>query len=198
MARVLLALGQKMPAVEVMQQAQYRLQELRERSGNIQPIIALAVDYGVRFWLAQGDFFTAEHWLDEMDVSIQDEIKSEKLASYLLLARLYLAQNRLGETEGLLERIDTMKDAAMAVRPVIECHILQAMLYQAQGEQQRALDLVSEALLLAEPEGFIRLFVDEGQPMVNLLQAAARQRINFFLQNIPIWVMTCIPFIPML
>src|SRR5262249_28006070 len=52
---------------------------------------------------------------------------------------------------------------------VIEMRLLQALAYQMQGEENQALDVLSEAIRLAEPEGYIRSFVDEGMPMERLL-----------------------------
>ena len=50
--------------------------------------------------------------------------------------------------------------------------VLQAVALQAHGEQEKAVQLLCDALALAEPGGFIRLFVDEGRPMAQLLSAA--------------------------
>ncbi|MCP4419648.1 MAG: helix-turn-helix transcriptional regulator [Chloroflexi bacterium] len=177
LARVLSALGQELQAAEVIQQAEYLLQELRERSGNVQPVIIVAANYGVRYWLTQGDLATAEAWLAKMGMSLDGQIKPEHFADYLLRARLYLAQNRLEETAVLLQQIDSIVDAKTAVRPLIECRLLQALVYQAQGNQQQAITALSVALSLAEPQGFVRLFVDEGEPMARLLTAAAQQGI---------------------
>ena len=53
--------------------------------------------------------------------------------------------------------------------------ILQALAHQAHGERDKAVDLLAEALALAQPGGFVRAFVDEGPAMAQLLgRAAAR------------------------
>jgi LuxR family maltose regulon positive regulatory protein len=58
---------------------------------------------------------------------------------------------------------------------VIEILVLQAMALQAQGKIDQALTPLERALSLAEPEGYVRTFVDEGPPMAQLLrQAVAR------------------------
>jgi LuxR family maltose regulon positive regulatory protein len=53
--------------------------------------------------------------------------------------------------------------------------VLQAVALQAHGETGKAVQLLCDALALAEPGGFIRLFVDEGRPMAQLLSKAAAQ-----------------------
>jgi LuxR family maltose regulon positive regulatory protein len=52
---------------------------------------------------------------------------------------------------------------------------LHALLHERQGERQTALDLLGHAVALAEPGGFIRLFVDLGAPMASLLERLHRQ-----------------------
>jgi LuxR family maltose regulon positive regulatory protein len=59
---------------------------------------------------------------------------------------------------------------------VIEILILQSLAHQAQGDQPRALASLVRALTLAEPEGYVRIFVDEGEPMVALLERVNASR----------------------
>jgi LuxR family maltose regulon positive regulatory protein len=56
--------------------------------------------------------------------------------------------------------------------------VLQAVALQAQGEKDKAVHLLGAALALAEPEGFLRIFIDEGAPMAQLLSEAAAQGIR--------------------
>ena len=58
----------------------------------------------------------------------------------------------------------------------LKAMVLQAVALHAHGEKDKAVQLLGEALALAEPGGFIRLFVDEGPPMAQLLSEAAAQR----------------------
>ena len=60
---------------------------------------------------------------------------------------------------------------------VIEILVLQALAHQAQGDIPAALVPLERALTLAEPEGYVRIFVDEGPPMAALLEAAAKHGI---------------------
>ena len=59
---------------------------------------------------------------------------------------------------------------------VIEILVLQALAHQMQGDIPAALVPLERALTLAEPEGYVRIFVDEGPPMAALLEAAAKRR----------------------
>ena len=59
---------------------------------------------------------------------------------------------------------------------VIEILVLQALAHQMQGDIAAALVPLERALTLAEPEGYVRIFVDEGPPMAALLEAAAKRQ----------------------
>ena len=91
---------------------------------------------------------------------------------YLVLARLLIVQGRLDESARLLQRLQIAAEAGGRYSKVIEIRLLQALTFQAGGETDRALSALEGALSLAEPEGFIRIFVDEGRPMARLLYQA--------------------------
>jgi len=62
---------------------------------------------------------------------------------------------------------------------VIEVLVLQAIAYQQQGADEPAMQAFTEALTLAEPEGYMRTFLDEGQPVAKLLYQAIASRHSF-------------------
>ena len=77
----------------------------------------------------------------------------------------------------LLERLLQAAEEGGRTGSVIEILVLQALAHQAQGDIPAALACLERALTLAEPEGYVRIFVDEGPPMASLLRAAAKQGI---------------------
>src|SRR5262249_35998849 len=88
-------------------------------------------------------------------------------------ARVYLAQ---GDPSAALARLLPWRRQVEAKRwedERLKVMVLQAVALQAQGEKDKAMHLLCDALALAEPGGFIRLFVDEGRPMAHLLSEAA-------------------------
>jgi LuxR family maltose regulon positive regulatory protein len=131
-----------------------------------------------RLWLAQGKLENAIQWIRERDLSTdgknkpQQEIDFFSLFDYLVLARIRIANGQLQEAIGLLDHLLVAAEAGGRIEKVIEIKILQALTFQAGGETDRALSRLKQALALAEPEGFIRIFVDEGPPMVRLLHEA--------------------------
>jgi LuxR family maltose regulon positive regulatory protein len=87
---------------------------------------------------------------------------------HLALARLFVAQGR-AEASGFLARLlDTARDGGRT-GSVIRILALQALSLQRQGETTRALAMLEQALSLAEPQGYVRTFVDEGAAMQRLL-----------------------------
>jgi LuxR family maltose regulon positive regulatory protein len=77
------------------------------------------------------------------------------------------------EAMGLLERLLQAAEEGGRMGSVIEILVLQALAHEAQGESPSALVPLERALTLAEPEGYVRIFVDEGRPMAQLLSEAA-------------------------
>jgi len=78
---------------------------------------------------------------------------------------------------GLLERLLQAAEEGKRAGSVIEILVLQALAHQAQGNIPTALVSLERALRLAEPEGYVRMFVDEGPAMAHLLREAATSGI---------------------
>src|SRR5262249_18463505 len=92
-------------------------------------------------------------------------------------ARVCLAR---GDPAGALAQVAAWRREAEArhwLDERLKCQVLEALAQQAQGARAQALAALSEALALAEAGGLVRLFVDEGAPMAQLLRAAAEQGI---------------------
>jgi LuxR family maltose regulon positive regulatory protein len=92
-------------------------------------------------------------------------------------ARVFIAQGNPVAALDLLEPYRLQMEAKGWADELLKVMVLQVVALQAQGEKDRAVQLLGEALALAEPGGFVRLFVDEGSPMAQLLREAASQGI---------------------
>ena len=86
-------------------------------------------------------------------------------------------ERSIHEAMGLLERLLQAAEAGGRTGSVIEILVLQALAHEAQGDSPSALAPLERALTLAEPEGYVRVFVDEGTPMARLLSEAAAHGI---------------------
>jgi LuxR family maltose regulon positive regulatory protein len=88
-----------------------------------------------------------------------------------VLARLLIGQGRPAEAVQVLAPVAPIAERRRRTGLLIECLAIQALAWQAQGDLDRALEVLGRALLAGEPEGYVRVFVDEGQPMKALLSA---------------------------
>jgi LuxR family transcriptional regulator, maltose regulon positive regulatory protein len=130
-----------------------------------------------RLLLAQGDVTEAERWVRERGLGADDEPAYPTEAEYLVLARLLLAQNLPGPAVLLLERLYAAAAAQGRVGSAIETRALLALALAADGKEEPALSALAEALTLGHPEGYVRVFADEGAPMRALLgRVGASQR----------------------
>jgi len=137
-----------------------------------------------RLLLAQGNFNAAAHWARRSGLSPEDETDYEREAHYLILIRVLIAQaaleaggihplslatDPLQDADSLLERLHGAALAGRRMGRVIEIRFLQALSRSLQQKTKLALNGLEEALSLAEAEGYLRLFVDEGWPAYQLL-----------------------------
>jgi LuxR family maltose regulon positive regulatory protein len=178
MARIQEAQGDLDAALDLLDQAE-RLYEANF-SPNVRPIAARKA----RLWAAQGRLDEAFRWAHEQGLSVDDELSYLSEFEHLTLARVLSAQFRCDGGDDsickaleLLERLLQAAEEGMRMGSVIEISALLALAHAAQGDIPLALASLERALTLAEPEGYLRLFVDEGLPMAVLLQEAAKHGI---------------------
>ena len=119
--------------------------------------------------LAQGNLTLAARWVQERQLGVDDELSSPRDIEYLTLARLLITQHRPDEAQPLLARLLLLAESERRMGNALEILVLQVVAQYACGDEAGAMERLSQALSLAEPEGYIRLFVDEGVPMVHLL-----------------------------
>jgi LuxR family maltose regulon positive regulatory protein len=130
-----------------------------------------------RIWLAQDKLEAASQWVQERGLSIDGELPFLREIEYIVLARLLMAQGRLNETTRLLQRLLEAAEAGGRTTRAIEILMLQALALQTGGDIAQAMTTLERALTLAEPGGYIRIFVDEGPPMGRLLYEALSRGI---------------------
>ena len=91
---------------------------------------------------------------------------------HLTLARVFIVQGKLDEAFELLDWLHQTAGAAGRTRSVIEILMLKSLTWQTYGDTSHAVSALEEAISLAEPEGYIRLFADEGPMLSELLRRA--------------------------
>jgi LuxR family maltose regulon positive regulatory protein len=122
-----------------------------------------------RLALAQGRTADAVRWVREQRLGVEDEPSYPHEPAYLVLARLLLVEQAPERALGLLERWLPLAVTQERTGSIIELRALQALALAASGDEPAALAALAEALTLAWPEGYVRVFVDEGAPMASLL-----------------------------
>ena len=147
---------------------------------NVRPVPALKA----RVWIAQGEWGEALGWAREQGLSVDDDLSYLREFEHITLARVLLARYQderaeasIHEATRLLERLLRAAEQGARTGRVLEILVLQALAHQARNDIPAALASLQRALTLAEPEGYVRVFVDEGLPMAALLRAAAKQGI---------------------
>ncbi len=139
------------------------------------PPIARAGNAGghVLIALAQGDLATATHWADQVKKEAGASDPSGFLQGFIQ-AHLLLAQNEKAAAAEILERLHAGAVQAGRQSMIIEMCVLQAL---AAPTPTAALAFLTDALVLTQPEGYVRTFIDKGEPMAVLLRQVAVQGI---------------------
>jgi len=140
---------------------------------DVRPLSALVA----RLQLVQGRVNDALLWVNERGLSIKDDLSYLREFEHITLARVMIAQYKqdkanhvIQDTIGFLERLLKAAEDGGRLGSIIEILVLQALAYQAVEDIPHALSALESALPLAEPEGYNRIFVDEGPPMESLLK----------------------------
>ena len=178
MARIRAAEGDLGGALDLLDEAD-RLY-VSDFSPDVRPVSALRA----RVWIAQGRWGEALGWAGERGLSVEDDVSYLREFEHLTLARVLLARDRaerlggsIHEVTSLLERLLQAAEEGARTGSVLEVLVLQALAQQTHGDIPAALTSLRRALTLAEPEGYVRTFTDEGPPIASLLKAAAKQGI---------------------
>src|SRR5690606_27675952 len=119
----------------------------------------------------------AEQWATEIEPTTYDQLDPALEFEHITLARILMAQGRLDEACQLLARLLSAAETAGRMGRIIAICVLRAVASKLQGKSDEALKSLEYALTLAEPEGYVRTFVDEGAEMAALLRDAKARGI---------------------
>ena len=130
-----------------------------------------------RLDLMENNISAALQWVESNGIRVDDEFSFPREAEFLTLARVLIRtgkdSHKNDPIQNAVQLLDRLQKAARAdgrMRSSVEILGLQALAHQALGSSQQAQKSILQAINLAFPEGYIRIFVDEGQPMRELLQ----------------------------
>jgi LuxR family maltose regulon positive regulatory protein len=149
------------------------MENINERAGNfVLPswVTTLISALNVLCWLGSGNLNAALTWARERGLRIDDKLDSLNEVEYLALAHIHIAQNKLDEADQLLQRLIENATAADRVYMLIEMRLWRVLIFMLKADPAAALAELKPALALAEPGGFIMMFVSKGKPVAELLE----------------------------
>ena len=178
MARIREAEGDPDGSLDLLDEAERLF--VSEYYPDVRPVAALRA----RIWATHGRLGDAAGWVRAQALSVEDDLDYLHEFEHTTLARLLLVQSKQDHRESstndtitLLDRLLRAAEEGQRMRSVIEILVLQALARQVDGDVRAALAPLARALTLGEPEGYVRIFVDEGSAMAALLEAAATDGI---------------------
>ncbi len=175
LARICQAQGDLAAAEDLLDEAE------RVYTGDYSPEVRPIAALRERVHLAQGKIDDALAWAHDRHLFATDALSYLHEFEHVTLARILLAQGAVGGAEGprdgatrLLGRLLAAANEGRRTGSVIEISVLQALDHDLRGDTSAALAALERALMLAEPEGYVRVFIDEGPPMTALLRATVQ------------------------
>ena len=152
-------------------------------AGALNPVPALRA----RLLLAQGNLAEAARWTQECGLEPDDDPVYPRELGHLVLARVLLARGEAERALALLDRLHAAAATQDRSGSLIEICALRALALAARGEEKAAVDALAGALVLACPQGYVRVFADEGPPMAALLgRLIAAQRDGRAAARVPL------------
>ena len=173
-ARIRVAEGDSAGALALLDEAERRY--FGDFSPDVRPIAALRA----RMWIWEGQLTEAAGWARERGLRSSDDVSYLHEFEHITLARTLVARGQRARAEDdlasavdLLARLLGAAEAGGRIGSVIDILVTQALAHHARGDATAARAALVRALDLAEPEGYVRIFVDEGRPITALLRLAA-------------------------
>lgn len=167
LSRIQLAQGNRAEAAEAVEKAAQLIQTcsvFSEAHGAVEAS-------QVKMWLVQGDSLAVDRWAAALEKRFdsQDSFRYEDELTHIAQARVLIAQNKPNEAIRLLSRLEESACSGGRQGRLIEIMILKALAMHKMGGNAQADIALTKSLELAEPEGYLRIFLDEGQPLQLLL-----------------------------
>ena len=176
-ARLNEALGKFEGALALLNEA--KCLHVRTPLPDIRPIPAMRV----RIWIKQGRIRDALEWVRENDISLDDEPSYPHEFTHLTMARIQINQYKNNKSAdgiqtvlNLLKRLRVVAEANERLKSMIEILVTEVIAYDALGDRAASLASLEQALNLAEPEGFVLPFIEDGPSIMALLKKVQPKR----------------------
>jgi len=125
----------------------------------------------VKSWLVQGDWLAVDRWIATLEKRFdsRDLFRYEDELTRITQARMFIARQKLGAAIRLLSSLEESAQSEGRRGRLIEVLLLEALTLRGMGSNAQADLALTKSLTLAEPSGYVRVFLDEGRPMQMLL-----------------------------
>lgn len=172
LAKIYAAQGDPNQANEMLQKAEWL-----GRDSEYDLVMALVTEMRIRMWIRQENLAAAEDWAQAHQADSIDDQDAAGEIEQILVAEVFAAQGKFDQALNLLSQLLNAAQAARRMESVLRILILQALIYQTQQKTDRALSVLERVLTFGESEGYLRILVDHGDPMAQLLRIAMARGI---------------------
>jgi LuxR family transcriptional regulator, maltose regulon positive regulatory protein len=139
----------------------------------------------LRWQAEQGDLTGLAEQVGRIDLNVPEKIGFGRFAQLFCAAECLCALNQVDGAVDILEKIDISLQKNEIFGRWISTLALQAVVRNKLGDEIRSLDCLKQALMLAEPEGYVRVFLNRGEPMRELLRQLQKQgRDSIFVKHL--------------
>ena len=132
----------------------------------------------LRYHILCGESDKADELVRKRGLSLDGKFTYPNFSEYLSFARYLAAAGKYQDALQLLQRLLDRLVSIDWLNLAYEAQVVQSLIFQKAGQTDKAIEVLSSLLEFAEPEGYLRLFIDEGQPMVELLDIAQKRGIH--------------------
>jgi LuxR family maltose regulon positive regulatory protein len=129
----------------------------------------------LRWHAEKGDMEGLAEKVNQIDLNVEQKIGTQRFSDLLLAAQFLSALNRNEEAIIILEKMESILEEAGFTGWLISVLALQSVVWKKINKESRALDSLRQALVLAEPEGYVRTFLDHGDLMRELLHSLQKR-----------------------
>ncbi|MDY6791076.1 MAG: LuxR C-terminal-related transcriptional regulator [Thermodesulfobacteriota bacterium] len=131
-----------------------------------------------RIWLMNGNIDRVLKWAEERELKLDDDLTPMRETEHIMFARILIAQGRLNDAIGLLERLSKEWEKGGRSLNQIETLLVKALALRAQRKITEASVTLGKALSIGEPGGYIRIFLDEGPLIAELLEKVLDTKVD--------------------
>jgi LuxR family transcriptional regulator, maltose regulon positive regulatory protein len=173
LSRLQYARGEPLAALETIRKV--------EQSARETGVLTITDEFGAHLaWMESesGDPVRASIWVRAQNLKIGERLGVVQGICAIHAARVMLRLEQFEEALSLLSHIEKAARMSGAISRQLESLVLQAVAFHRIGETVKALSRLEKALQLAEAEGSLRIFLNEGAPMISLLRSINRKNAN--------------------